>query len=86
MVGTYLQVTLSEEDWAQLEEAASCAKVVKVKVKEGFSDQVTHTLAAGFKKNKILREVKLISVPKELVQSVKETLSMNTALTTVDVM
>ena len=48
-------------------------------------DQASHVLAAGFKTNKVLREVTLSRVPEELVDSVKRTLSMNTALTTVNV-
>ena len=75
----------SEEKWAQLEEAASCAQVVKVEVDVWGSDRASHVLAAGFRKNKVVREVTLLSVPKELVESVKRTLSMNAALTTVDV-
>ena len=43
----------------------------------------TSVLAAGFRKNKVLREVTLSDVPTKLVESVKRTLSMNTALTTV---
>ena len=81
----YLQWRFSEEEWAQLEEGASCAKVVKVKVKVWDSDQASCALAAGFRKNEVLREVELTSVPEELVESVKRTLSMNTALTTVNV-
>ena len=81
--GLYLQWRFSEEEWAQLEEAASCAQVVKVKMKVTCSDRASHVLAAGFKKNKILREVTLLGVPKELIDSVERTLSMNTALTTV---
>ena len=81
----YLQRRFSEEEWAQLEEAASCAQVVKVKVDVSGSDRASHVLAAGFKKNKILREVTLSCVSEELVDSVKKTLSMNTALTTVNV-
>ena len=81
----YLQEEFSEEEWAQLEEAASCAQVVKVEVNVWFSDQASHVLAAGFRKNKVVREVTLSGVPKELVESVKRTLTMNTALTTVDV-
>ena len=48
-----------------------------------FSDRASRVLAAGFKKNKVVREVTLSGVPKELVESVKRTLTMNTALTTV---
>ena len=81
----YLQEWFSEEEWAQLEEAASCAQVVKVKVDVWESDRASHVLADGFKKNKILREVTLSHVPEELVDSVERTLSMNTALTTVNV-
>ena len=75
----------SEEEWAQLEEAAFCAQAVKVEMNVGASDQATCVLAAGFRKNKILREVTLSRVPEELVDSVKKTLGMNTALTNVDV-
>ena len=77
----YLQRRFSEEEWAQLEEAASCAQVVKVDVT--LSDQASRVLAAGFRKNKVVREVTLSCVPEKLVESVKRTLSMNTALTTV---
>ena len=76
----YLQ-ELSEEDWAQLEEAASCAQVVKVEVDVEYSARASRALAAGFSRNSVLREVRLISVPKELVQSVRETLCTNAALT-----
>ena len=80
----YLQERLSEEEWAQLKEAASCAKVVKVEVDVWYSDRASHVLAAGFSKNEILREVTLFRVPgKELVDSVERTLNTNTALTTV---
>ena len=79
----YLQGRFSEEEWAQLEEAASCAQVVKVEVSVQASDRASHVLAVGFRKNKVLREVTLSVVPDELVDSVKRTLSKNTALTTV---
>ena len=85
----YLQgLEYSEEEWAQLEEAASCAQVVKVDVTVEFgevqrSDRASRVLAAGFRKNKVVREVTLSGVPEELVESVKRTLTMNTALTTV---
>ena len=81
----YLQEDFSEEEWAQLEEAASCAKVVKVEVTVGGSDQGSRALAAGFRRNDILREVELTEVLEELVETVAKTLSMNTALTTVNV-
>ena len=81
--GFYLQRRFSEEEWAQLEEAASCAQVVKVEVDVMFSDRASRVLAAGFRKNKVVREVTLSLVPEELVESVNRTLSMNTALTTV---
>ena len=79
----YLQWRFSEEEWAQLEEAASCAQVVKVEVDVWDSDRASCVLAASFKKNKVVREVTLTRVPEKLVDSVKRTLSMNTALTTV---
>ena len=81
----YLQRRFSEEEWAQLEEAASCAQIVKMEVDVQGSDRASSVLAAGFSKNKVLREVSLTRVPKKLVDSVERTLSMNTALTTVNV-
>ena len=86
MLCLYLQRRLSEEDWAQLEEAASCAQVVKVKDEFSVSvdDDVcraSRALAAGFSKNPLLREVQLWRVPKELVESVRGTLCTNTTLT-----
>ena len=77
----YLQEEFSEEEWAQLEEVASCAQVVKVEVDVRYSDRASGVLAAGFRKNKVVREVTLTRVPEKLVDSVKRTLSMNTALT-----
>ena len=77
----YLQRKLSEEDWAQLEEAASCAQVVKVKVDVEYSARASRALAAGFSKNPLLREVELEWVPEELVESVRGTLCTNTAIT-----
>ena len=71
---------MSEEDWAQLEESAGCAQVVKVKVDVGSSARASRALAAGFSKNPLLREVELVWVPKELVESVRGTLCTNTAL------
>ena len=84
MVCIYLQWRLSEE-WAQLEETASCAQVVKVEVDVDFSNRASRVLAAGFRKNKVLREVALSRVPQELVDSVERTLNMNTALTNISV-
>ena len=48
-----------------------------------FSDGASRVMAAGFSKNKVLKEVTLAHVPTTLVDSVKRTLSMNTELTTV---
>ena len=48
-----------------------------------FSDQASRVLASGFRKNEVLREVTLSRVPEKVVESLKRTLSMNTALTTV---
>ena len=80
----YLQWSLeySEEEWAQLEEAASYAQVVKVEVDVWYI-RPSSVLAAGFRKNEVIREVTLSCVPEKLVESVKRTLSKNTALTTV---
>ena len=71
---------MSEEDWAQLEEAARCAQVVKVKVDVWDSARASRALAAGFSKNPLLTEVELWEVPRELVESVRGTLCTNTAL------
>ena len=77
----YLQKEFSEEEWAQLEEAASCAKVLKVEVNVGGSDRCARTLAAGLVKNKALREVKLYWVPKEEHESLRGILCLNSELT-----
>ena len=76
--GLYLQEKFSEEEWAQLEEAASCAQVVKVEVDVNYSDRANRVLAAGFKKNKVVREVTLSGVPSKVM------LSLQTVLTTED--
>ena len=79
---------MSEEDYAQLEEAASCAQVVKVKVdvkghyaSDSDYARASRALATGFSKNPLLREVELEWVPKDLVESVRGTLCTNTSLT-----
>ena len=64
----------------------SCTQVVKVEVNVQDSDRASRVLAAGFRKNKVSREVTLSCVLQVLADSVKRTqLGMNTALTTVDV-
>ena len=70
---------MREEYWAQLEEAASCAQVVKVKMDvKGIlcpdHARVSRALAAGFSKNPLLTEVELGEVQEELVESVRGTL------------
>ena len=84
----YLQDEFSEEEWAQLEEAASCAKVVKVEVDvvdidEATSARASTVLAAGLVKNKVLKEVELSNVPKEVVEKVRQILQSNTELAVV---
>ena len=78
----YLQEEFSEEEWAQLEEAASCAQVVKVEVKvydgKGFT-----VLAAGLVMNKVLKEVEFTGVPKDVKEKVREILQANAELTVV---
>ena len=71
----------SEEECAQLEGAASCAKVLKVEVDVRVSDRFSRALAAGLARNKVLREVQLTRVPEKAKTSVRETLCSNTALT-----
>ena len=66
---------------AQLEGAASCAKVLKVEVNVYRSARGARALAAGLVKNKVLREVKLYSVPEEEQESLRETLCSNRELT-----
>ena len=82
----YLQRRFSEEEWAQLEEAASCAKVVKVEVKvyalQG-DGKVFTVLAAGLVRNKVLKEVEFTGVPKYVKEKVREILQSNKELTVV---
>ena len=61
----HLQQRTSETYWGQLEEAASCARVMKVKVEKMYSDRASRILATGFSKNQLLRKVEL-GVSKEL--------------------
>ena len=77
----YLQWRFSEEECAQLEGAASCAKVLKVEVDVAENDRFSSALAAGLARNKVLREVQLTEVPEKAKMSVRETLYSNTALT-----
>ena len=82
----YLQRRFSEEEWAQLEEAASCAQVVKVEVIfVGFmSDAKGYTvLAAGLIRNKVLKEAEFTGVPKDVKEKVREILQSNAELTVV---
>ena len=79
----YLQDEFSEEEWAQLEEVASCAKVVKVKVDVWFSARGCTVLAAGLVKNKVLKEVELSHVPKKVEEKVRQILQSNTELVVV---
>ena len=82
----HLQGRFSEEEWAQLEEAASCAQVVKVEViVPGFeSDGKGCTiLAAGLIRNKVLKGVEFTGVPENVEEKVREILKSNTELTVV---
>ena len=83
----YLQEWFSEEEWAQLEEAASCAQVVKMEVDVlalNVSDGKGCTvLAAGLVRNKVLEEVEFTGVPKDVEEKVREILESNTELTVV---
>ena len=83
VVVLYLQGRFSEEDWAQLEEAASYAQVIKVKVDVWYCDRASRVLASGLSKNSLLQKVELQSVPKELVESVRRTLCTDTSTLTV---
>ena len=82
----YLQEEFSEEEWAQLEEAASCAQVVKVevtvlgRVSDGKGCTV---LAAGLVRNKVLKEIEFTGVPRNVKETVREILQSNTELTVV---
>ena len=80
-VRIYLQGELNEEYWAQLEEAASYAQVVKVNMNVYLSVKASRALATGFSKNPSLREVKLVFVPEDSVESVRRKLCTNPALT-----
>ena len=83
----YLQEEFSEEEWAQLEEAASCAKVYVVKVEVKVYDFVKAAgkgctvLAAGLVRNKVLKEAEFTGVPKYVEENVREILQANKELT-----
>ena len=74
---------VSEEEWVQLEGAASCAKVLKVEVNVDRRDRCARALAAGLVKNKVLQKVELTVVPKEAKKSVIQILQLNPDLTVV---
>ena len=80
LIQEFSKEDFGEEEWAQLEGTASRAKVLKVAVDVDRSDRGARALAAGFVKNEVVREVKLRRVPEKLVESVRGTLSRNTAL------
>ena len=82
----YLQRRFSEEEWAQLEKAASCAQVVKVEVTVLGLSHVSDgkgctVLAAGLVRNKILKEIEFTNVPRNVKETVREILQSNTELT-----
>ena len=82
----YLQERYSEEEWAQLEEAASCAQVVKVEVTVwglGSDGKGCTVLAAGLVRNKVLKGVEFTGVPENVEETVREILQSNTELTVV---
>ena len=83
----YLQEEFSEEEWAQLEEAGSCAQVVKVEVKVydfvKAAGKGCTVLAAGLVRNKELKEVEFTGVPKDVEENVREILQSNKELTVV---
>ena len=79
----------SEEEWAQLEEAASCAQVVKVEVMKVYGLQGLGNgkgctvLASGLVRNKELKEAEFTGVPRYVEENVREILQANTELTVV---
>ena len=84
----YLQRRFSEEEWAQLEKAASCAQVVKVEVTvlglgHASDGKGCTVLAAGLARNKILKEIEFTNVPRNVKETVREILQSNTELTVV---
>ena len=82
--GLYLQEEFSEEEWAQLEGAASCAQVMKIEVNmKGFQSKRSTVLAAGLVRNKVLKEVEFVGVPKDVEETLREILQSNTELTVV---
>ena len=80
----YLQREFGEEEWAQLEKAASCAQVEKIEVNmRGFQSKCSTVLADGLVRNKVLKEVEFIGVPKDVEEMLREILQSNTELTVV---
>ena len=77
----------SEEEWAQLEEAASCAQVVNVKVEVTVlhlglvnDGKVCTVLAAGLVRNKVFKRVEFTGLPENVEEKVTEILQSNTKL------
>ena len=70
-------VPYSEEEWAQLERAASCAKVKKVEVDVQYSYGDTArgctVLAAGLFRNKLHPKMEIKNAPEEVKESLKKT-------------
>ena len=73
-----IQDGLSEDQWKEVEEGAASAKVRKVRL--SFDDsslqrsRAVQSISSGLAKNNFIRHAVLFHVPKELEESVKQTL------------
>ena len=73
-----IQDGLSEDQWKEAEEAAAGAKVRKVllvfDINSRLRFKAVQTICDGLAKNKFTRYISLENVPKEMHESVKQTL------------
>ena len=73
-----IQDGLSEDQWKEAEEAAASAKVREVRLEFDVNSRqrprAVQTISNGLAKNSFITRIKLWNVPKEMKESVKQTL------------
>ena len=76
-----IQDGFSEEQWVEAEEAVATAKVGHVWLefndKSAQRQRAVHALTAGLARSTFVRDINLMHVPVEMIESVRQTLSIN---------